>query len=104
MIVTLDELMAQVGLTGDAPPEDILALEQKAAAAQNHIERMLGFRIEDEFGGADQEPVPEALRECVMQLACWWFEQREAAITGAIVAPVPYGVVEIVNEYRDWTF
>lgn len=102
MIVTIDELMAQAGLTSDAPTEDLLALQQKGLAAQNHIERLLGFKIENEFGGTGQEPVPEALRECVMQLACWWFEHREAVSDRD--TRLPYGVDEIVNEYREWTF
>lgn len=102
MIVTHDELMAQVGLTSDAPTEDIFALQQKGLAAQNHVERLLGFKIENEFGGTGQEPVPEALRECVMQLACWWFEHREAVSDRD--TRLPYGVDEIVNEYREWTF
>lgn len=101
-IVTLAELMAQTGLTGDAPPEDLLSLQQKGAAAQNHIERLLGFRIEDSFGGTDQEPIPEAIRECVMQLASWWFENREAVTDRD--RRLPYGVDEIVNEFREWTF
>ena len=102
MIVTIDELMAQAGLTSDAPTEDILSLGQKGLAAQNHVERLLGFKIENEFGGTGQEPVPEALRECVMQLACWWFEHREAVSDRD--TRLPYGVDEIVNEYREWTF
>lgn len=101
-IVTLDELMAQIGLTDDAPSEDLLALQQKADAAQNHIERLLGFKIESLFGGTDQAPVPPALREAVLQLAGWWFENREAVTDRD--RRLPYGVDEIINEYRDWSF
>lgn len=101
-IVTLEDLMAQTGLTGDAPSEDLLALQQKADAAQNHIERLLGFKIESLFGGTDQEPIPEALREAVLQLAGWWFEHRETVTDRD--RRLPYGVDEIVNEYREWTF
>lgn len=101
-IVTTAELLVQVGLTDDAPAEDLLALQQKGAAAQNHVERLLGFKIEETFGGEGQAPIPEALRECVLQLACWWFENREAATDMSRM--LPFGVSEIVNEYREWTF
>ena len=101
-IVTMPDLMAQLGLTGDAPLGDVVLLQRKADAAQNHVERLLGFRIEDRFGGEDQEPVPPVLVEAVMQLAAWWFENREAAGDGA--RAMPFGVEEIVTEYREWSF
>lgn len=101
-IVTEAELQAQVGLTSDAPAEDRLSLQMKGQAAQNHVERLLGYRIEEEFGGEEQPPVPEALKEAVLQLAAWWFANRETAGDGA--RSMPFGVEEIVNEYRDWSF
>lgn len=101
-IVILPDLCAQVGLTPDAPPGDLDILQQKNQAAQNHVERLLGYRIEERFGGEDQEPVPSALAEAVMQLAAWWFENREAGGDGA--RAMPFGVEEIVTEYREWSF
>lgn len=101
-IVTIEQLCAQAGLTGDAPAEDLLILQQKGDAAQNHIERILGFRIEGEFGGEEQDPIPEALKEAVLQLAAWWFENRETVTDRD--RRLPFGVSEIVNEYREWTF
>lgn len=98
-IVTEADLMAQLGLTAD---NDTSMLAAKIGAAQNHIERLLGFRIEEAFGGADQPEVPPALKEAVLQLAAWWFEYREAAADGA--RSIPFGVEEIVSEYREWTF
>lgn len=101
-IVTPADLMAQLGLTEDAPPGDLELLQKKVDAAQNHVERLLGFKVEERFGGEDQEPVPPALIEAVMQLAAWWFENREAAGDGA--RSMPFGVEEIVTEYREWSF
>lgn len=101
-IVTQTDLMAQLGLTYDAPSEDQAQLPGKIAAAQDHVERLLGFRIEAKFGGAGQDPVPPALKECVLQLAAWWFENREAATDMA--KALPFGVLDIVNEYREWGF
>jgi hypothetical protein len=83
---------------------DDLLLDQKIQAAQQHIERLLGFKIEETFGGQDQDPVPPVLVEAVCQLAAWWYEQREAAVTGTIVNEVPFSVREIVAEFREYTF
>lgn len=101
-IVTVQELREQVGLTLDAPDEDQILLQQKGDAAQNHIERMLGFRIEERFGGEEQEPIPEALKEAVLQLAAWWFENRDTVTERD--RRLPFGVDDIVNEYREWAF
>lgn len=101
-IVGIDDMMNHLALTADAPGEDQTLMAGKIDAAQNHIERMLGFKIEDEFGGVDQDPVPPALCEAVMQLAAWWFENREAG--GDASRPLPFGVAEIVAEYREYTF
>lgn len=100
MIVYEAELQAQAGLTLDAPEEDLALLNEKGRAAQDHIERLLGYKIADQFG----EDVPPALREAVLQLACWWFENRETVNVGNIVTAVPFGVQDIVNEFRTWAF
>lgn len=101
-IITATELMAQLGLTDDAPADDLGQLPAKIEAAQGHIERLLGFQIEAKFGGVDQDPVPPALKEGVLQLAAWWFENREAATDMA--KALPFGVQDIVSEYREWGF
>ena len=101
-IITSLELSDYLGLTNDMFIADQVVLQRKIAAAQNHIERLLGFRIEDRFGGPDQEPVPPALVEAVLHLVAWWYENREAASEGA--REIPFGVSEIVNEFREFTF
>lgn len=100
-IVTVDQMRAQLNLP-EAMDGDILA--EKIAAAQNHIERLLGFRIEESFGGEDQDDIPASLIEAVKQLASHWYEQREAVAIGHGAALVPFSVAEIVAEYRDWSF
>ena len=100
MAIVFDtDLMAQLGLTAD---NDATLVASKIEAAQNHIERLLGFRIEEVFGGVEQEAIPPALKEAVLQLAAWWFENRDAG--SDISRTLPFGVEEIVNEYREWTF
>ena len=100
--IGVDQLERQLGLEG--VPGHGLLLSEKIRAAQNYVEALLGYRIDDQFGGADQEPVPEVLVEAILQLAAWWFESREAGIIGESVATPPHSVPAIVNEYRMWTF
>lgn len=103
-IVTLDQMKEQLAFTADLGDSDDALIERKIAAAQDHIERLLGFKIEVRHGsGPAQTPIPPALVEAVFQLAAWWYETREAASDTA-AKEVPYSVAEIVREYRDWSF
>ena len=101
-IVQLGDLKEQLSFTDDIGDADDAMLQRKLDAAQNHVERLLGYVIEDTFGGVDQDPIPPALVEAVSQLAAWWYDQREAA--GDAAREVPFGVREIVTEYREFTF
>lgn len=101
-IATLEDLKDQLAFTDDIGDADDRLLQQKLDAAQNHVERLLGFRIEAEFGGVDQDPVPPVLVEAVLQLAAHWYDNREAGAEA--VRELPFGVREIVTEYREFTF
>ncbi|EAQ23231.1 head-tail connector protein [Roseovarius sp. 217] len=98
------DLKGHLAFTDDIGMVDDAMLQQKLNAAQNHVERLLGFQIEECFGGDDQEPIPPCLIEAVLQLAAWWYEQRETALVGATATEVPFGVREIVTEYREFSF
>lgn len=101
-IVTLDEIKEQLSFTADIGTVDDTLLGRKINAAQNHIERLLGFEIEATYGGVDQDPIPPVLAEAVSQLAAWWYENREAG--GEAMREMPFGVKEIITEYRGFTF
>lgn len=102
-IVDTQDVMNQLSFTGDMEqPSDIGLIENKIRAAQNYIERQLGFRIADRFGGTGQDPIPPSLHEAICQLAAWWYENREAAGEGA--REMPFGVSDIVDSYRDRSF
>lgn len=101
-ILTLTQIKEQLSFTDDIGSVDDVMLKRKLDAAQNHVERLLGFKIEEAFGGEGQDAIPPALIEAVSQLAAWWYEQREAA--GEASREVPFGVREIVTEYREFTF
>ena len=104
MIVTTAELKEQLNLTDDLGAGDDALIGRKIAAAQDHIERLLGFKIEETYGGTDQAPVPPALVEAVCQLASHWYENREASLVGVTGQTIPFGVMEIVAEYREYSF
>ena len=107
--VTENEALEHLSLTEDMVAGSTL-LGPKIKAAQNHVERLLGYKFAMRFFDPEavpdaeetREAFPDSLREAVLQLLAWWFENREAA--GPAVREVPFGVREIVAEYRDWTF
>lgn len=104
MIVSLTELKQQLNLTPDLGTDDDGLLERKISAAQNHVERLLGYKIEERYGGADQEAIPPALVEAVSQTAAHWYENREATLVGVSAQELPFGIWSIVNEYREYSF
>ncbi|MBL4918974.1 head-tail connector protein [Szabonella alba] len=108
--VTSEQAFAHLSLTEDMAALDAAMIGRKLAAAQNHVERLLGYRLAARFLDPDEEPgdedtreeFPASLAEGILQLMAWWFENREAA--GPAAREVPFGVREILNEYRDWSF
>ncbi|PWL18145.1 DNA-packaging protein [Falsochrobactrum shanghaiense] len=103
-IVTLQELKDQLNFTADQGVNDDALLSRKLKAAQNYIESLLGFKLEETYGGADQEEVPAALVEAIYQTAAHWYENREAVLVGVNAQDLPFGVWPIVNEFRRYVF
>lgn len=103
-IVSLAQLKEQLNLSPDLGTGDDALLGRKIEAAQNHIERLLGFKIEETYGGTDQEEIPPSLVEAVCQVAAHWYENREATLVGVTAQELPFGVWDIVREYREWSF
>lgn len=103
-IATVEQLKEQIGWSTDLGTADDALMTRKLDAAQGHIERQLGFKIEEKYGGQGQEAIPAPLVEAVLQLAAHWFENREATLVGVTAQELPFGVWAIVNEYREWSF
>lgn len=104
MIVDVKTVKEQLGQTLDI---DDALIERKIAAAQDHIESLLGFKIEEEYPPAGTPSVttaPASLIECVCQLAAHWYENREASIAGVGMTTIPFGVADIVREHRRWSW
>lgn len=101
-IVTVDDLKAELAFSGDLGDADDALMQGKIDAAQGFIERLLGFKIADQYGdGEGQEPVPAALKEAVCGLAAHRYDARGLAAKDEIA---PYWVFDIIAEYREWTF
>lgn len=83
-------------------PETNEQLKRFVDAASAHVERLLGYKLTD----AEQLPdgPPADLEMAVLQLAADWYENREASLVGVAAQAIPFGVREIVNEYRNYTF
>lgn len=99
MALTANDLKAHCNITGSA---DDVVLARLLAAAIAHIERLLGFKVND----AEEFPTgtPADLELAILMLAADWYENREATITGTIINAIPIGVEQIVSEYRRYTF
>jgi hypothetical protein len=104
MIVDLDLMKAHLNITDDLGTGDDALIAAKIAAAQDHVERLLGYRIEATYGGDGQDPLPPSLVQAVQLLAAHWYENRETVIVGVSAQAIPHGVWEIVNEYREYSF
>ena len=103
--ILVPQLEAELGLVGVGDQDEKEAfLKFKLRAARAHIQRLLGYRLDDRFGGADQEPVPDEIRTAILQLAAWWHEQREAGIVGKSAGKPPHSLPEIIDEFREWSF
>lgn len=99
MALALADLKAHCNITGSG---DDPVLSRFLAAAQAHVERLLGFKLND----AEELPegAPADLELAVLQLAADWYENREASLVGVSAMAIPFGVHQIVNEYRRYTF
>lgn len=95
-LASLKELCSVTGAADDA------LLTRLLAAATRHVERQLGYRLDDMTALPDG--APEDLELAVYQLAADWYENREATLVGVTAQPLPFGVREILAEYRNYTF
>lgn len=61
-------------------------------------------RIEIEAGYGDALDVPENVGQAILLLVGHWYQNREATVTGAIVAELPMGVKALLHNDRLWSF
>lgn len=98
--MTLDGAALRLQLNG--APETDEQLKRFVDAAKAHVERQLGFKLDNPTEFPDGTPAD--LEMAVLQLAAHWYENREATLVGVTAQSIPLGVDEIVGEYRNYTF
>lgn len=94
MFITVAEAKEHLRVLDDADDAFIIA---KIEAAIAHLERLLGFTIEEEY-----EVPPADIKQAVLALMAHWYENREA--TGENVFEVPMGVWDVVRERRTYAW
>ncbi len=99
MALTIDDLKAHCNITG---VNDDGVLARFLAAAISHVQRLIGFALDDATIFPDGAPAD--LELAVLQLAADWYENREASLVGVSAQAIPFGVWVIVQEYRNYTF
>jgi uncharacterized phage protein (predicted DNA packaging) len=92
-MVSLGQLKLQLNLVSG---DDDALLSHKIAAAEQWISDQIGKAL------AEFDPMPASLTEAVLQLAAYWYEQREAVLIGVAANEVPFGVRELIRPYREW--
>lgn len=55
-------------------------------------------------GYASAANVPPPLIEAIKLLVAHWYENREASLVGVTSSELPFGLMDILNRYRDWSF
>ena len=73
---------------------DDALLNHKLAAAEEYV---VGSIETTYLGGT----LPASVTEAILQLAALWYEQREAVAIGVSVAPIPFGVHDLLRPYRE---
>ena len=94
MTVSLENLKAHLNITTD---DDDDLLQDKIDAASEWIAKYTGI---PEDGPDTPAPFDEATR----QLAAHLFENREATLVGVTAQALPFGLLDLLNPYREWAF
>ena len=81
-------LKSQLNLDHD---RDDALLDLKLAAAESWIGRYVGSHF---------EPLRSEMVEAALQLAAYWYEQREAASFATTTAAIPFGVHDLLEGLR----
>jgi uncharacterized phage protein (predicted DNA packaging) len=99
MAVALADMKAHLNVTSS---DDDALITAQIAAAEAHLETWLGFDLDDDDHFPDGRPAD--LDQAVKLLVGHWYENRETTLVNLTAQELPYGVADIVRNYRNWTF
>ena len=94
-VIQLSDLKAHLNIT--VTSDDGL-IQAKIDAAEGWIAAYTG----EDWPPAD--PVPDALKEAIRQLAAHLYENREATLVGITAQQLPFGLLDLLAPYRAWAF
>lgn len=100
MMITasLNLLKSQLNLDHD---RDDALLAHKLAAAEAWIVKHTGCNGGTYSPDWSLNDPPADVIEAALQLAAYWYEQREAASFGVSMNAIPFGVYELLQSYRE---
>ena len=87
---SLDLFKQHLNITDDT--EDAI-LTHKLHAAEGWARQYLGMT-------SLPDPVPAQITEAVLQIAGFWYLQREAASFEGYARPIPFGVIDLLQSCR----
>jgi uncharacterized phage protein (predicted DNA packaging) len=78
--------------------DDDALLQHYLNAAEGWIADYIGRPI------AQFTPLPAQLTQATLLLAAYWYEQREAGAFNVSINAIPFGVIDLVQPFRQWNF
>jgi uncharacterized phage protein (predicted DNA packaging) len=93
MSITVEDLKAHLNIDHDL---DDALLQSKIEVATEWVGAYSGAEVDT------NSPAP--LREAVRMLAGHLYENREATLVGVTAQSLPFGVMDLINPYRAWSF
>ncbi|SEB43412.1 uncharacterized phage protein (possible DNA packaging) [Nitratireductor aquibiodomus] len=94
-IISVEDAKAHLNITVDT---DDALLSGKIEAAEAWISRWLETPL------AEMAEVPADLKEAVRLLVGHLYENREATLVGITAEEIPFGIWDIINQHRAWSF
>ena len=96
-IITLNDLKTHLNVT--FATDDAL-ITGKIAAAESWIAMFTGA----DWPSVSADPVDDALKEAIRQLAAHMYANREATLIGITSQELPFGLLDLLTPYRCWSF
>ncbi|WP_276118386.1 head-tail connector protein [Pararhizobium qamdonense] len=94
-VITVEDVKRHLNVVGT---DDDLLIADKIAAAEAFIGRWTLTPL------AAMTEVPADLKEAVRLLTGHFYENREASIVGVSAEEIPFGLWDLINPHREYSF